>query len=636
MCGIAGCYQQSDGESLARVMNDRMAHRGPDACGIHSFVTGNVAVQLAHRRLSIIDLSKASDQPFAKGGLVLSYNGELYNFKEIKAELVRSGVRFETTSDTEVVLEAWRRWGWRALLRFRGMFAFALLDEATGKLVLARDQLGIKPLYFLRRGGGVLFASELKALVAAVGTELRVETASLVASMLYYWIPDQRCAIHGVEKLPPGSWMEFSADGELRSGQYWRAADVAAEASAGPRIELGPVLEDSVTAHLVADVPVSSFLSGGLDSSIVTVLAKRHNPDIDAYTIRFRAQDQLLEAMPDDALYARKVASQFGIRLHEIEIAPEIVDLLPRIVDILDEPIGDPAAINTLLMCEAARDAGVKVLLSGMGADELFGGYRKHLASVVAQRYQRLPGTIRNRAVRPLVDRLPVTTRGRGLRYVRWAKRFLTFAELPEEAAFRRSYTLYDADELAELLDPGLAGCVDEVLDEHRRIYEDNALSDHVNRMCLADSRLFLPGLNLAYTDRASMAASTEVRVPFVDPEVFKAAFSHPGTDKVRDRQGKLVLKRSAEAWLPKEIVYRPKASFSAPLRAWVAHELRPVVDDVLLSGELIRSGFLRRTAVENLVAEERAGREDRSKQIWQLLTLELWLKNAGSLGVAS
>ena len=212
----------------------------------------------------------------------------------------------------------------------------------------------------------------------------------------------------------------------------------------------------------------------------------------------------------------------------------------------------------------------------------------------------------------------------------------MTFAELPEEAAFRRSYTLYDADELAELLDPGLAGCVDEVLDEHRRIYEDNALSDHVNRMCLADSRLFLPGLNLAYTDRASMAASTEVRVPFVDPEVFKAAFSHPGTDKVRDRQGKLVLKRSAEAWLPKEIVYRPKASFSAPLRAWVAHELRPVVDDVLLSGELIRSGFLRRTAVENLVAEERAGREDRSKQIWQLLTLELWLKNAGSLGVAS
>jgi asparagine synthase (glutamine-hydrolysing) len=161
MCGIAGCYQQSDGESLARVMNDRMAHRGPDACGIHSFVTGNVAVQLAHRRLSIIDLSKASDQPFAKGGLVLSYNGELYNFKEIKAELVRSGVRFETTSDTEVVLEAWRRWGWRALLRFRGMFAFALLDEATGKLVLARDQLGIKPLYFLRRGGGVLFASDL-------------------------------------------------------------------------------------------------------------------------------------------------------------------------------------------------------------------------------------------------------------------------------------------------------------------------------------------------------------------------------------------------------------------------------------------------------------------------------------------
>lgn len=636
MCGIAGCYQQSDGESLARVMNDRMAHRGPDACGIHSFVDGKVAVQLAHRRLSIIDLSKAADQPFSKGGLVLSYNGELYNFREIREELVGYGAHFETSSDTEVVLEAWRQWGWRALLRFRGMFAFALLDEATGKLVLARDQLGIKPLYYLRRGGGVLFASELKALVAAVGTELRVEPGSLIASMLYYWVPDQRCSIHGVEKLPPGSWAEFSADGEARTGQFWCAADVAADAAAGPPIELGPVIEDSVTAHLVADVPVSSFLSGGLDSSIVTVLAKRHNPDIDAYTIRFRPQDHLLEAMPDDAFYARKVASQFGISLHEIEIAPQIVDLLPRIVDILDEPIGDPAAINTLLMCEAARDAGVKVLLSGMGADELFGGYRKHLASVVAQRYQRLPQAVRNGVIRPSVDRLPVTTRGRGLRYVRWAKRFLTFAELPEEAAFRRSYTLYDSDELVELLSPDLAGCVNEVLDEHRKVYENTSLRDHVNRMCLADSRLFLPGLNLAYTDRASMAASTEVRVPFVDPEVFKAAFSHPGTDKVRNRQGKLVLKRSAEAWLPKEIVYRPKASFSAPLRAWVAHELRPVVDDVLLSGELVRSGFLRRAGVERLVNEERTGREDRSKQIWQLLTLELWLRNVSSLGVAS
>jgi asparagine synthase (glutamine-hydrolysing) len=268
--------------------------------------------------------------------------------------------------------------------------------------------MGIKPLYYLRRDGGVVFASELKALVSAVGRELRVEPATLVASMLYYWVPDQRCSIHGVEKLQPGSWIEFFPDGKTRRERYWCLESAAAEAASGPPMELGAVIEDSVDAHLVADVPVSSFLSGGLDSSLVTVLAKRANPDIDAYTIRFREQDQRLEAMPDDALYARKVANQFGINLHEIEIAPQIADLLPRMVDVLDEPIGDAAAINTLLMCEAAREAGVKVLLSGMGADELFGGYRKPVACLMAAHYEGLPAALRNvTRLRPLGQAVP-------------------------------------------------------------------------------------------------------------------------------------------------------------------------------------------------------------------------------------
>jgi asparagine synthase (glutamine-hydrolysing) len=635
MCGIAGCYQQPNGESLALAMSECLAHRGPDAHGLHSFSDGRVNVHLAHRRLSIIDLSSAADQPFSKQGLTLSYNGELYNYREIRSELISCGVRFETSSDTEVVLEAWRRWGPKVLSRFRGMFAFAVLDEASGHLVLVRDQMGIKPLYYLRRGDGFVFASELKALVAAFGNELRVEPSSLVASMLYYWVPDQRCSVHGVEKLQPGSWIEFSPDGKARLHKYWCLEEVAADAASGPPIDLERVIEDSVAAHLVADVPVSSFLSGGLDSSLVTVLAKRANSEIDAYTIRFREQDQRLEAMPDDAFYARKVASQFGITLHEIEIAPQIVDLLPRIVDILDEPIGDAAAINTLLMCEAARQAGVKVILSGMGADELFGGYRKHVACVMAAHYERLPAGLRN-MTRRSVDQLPVTARGRGLRYVRWSKRFLTFAELPEEEAFRRSYSLYDPGELVDLLSPDLAGCVGDIVEEHRAVYEDTTLPDHVNRMCLADARLFLPGLNLTYTDRASMAASTEVRVPFVDIEVVRAAFSQPGSAKVRHRKGKMVLKKAAESSLPKEIVYRPKASFSAPLRAWVNHELRPLVDDVLLSGELVQSGFLRQAGVERLIDEERTGRFDRSKQIWQMLTLELWMRHAREQGVAS
>ena len=634
MCGIAGCYQQADGRKLTQIMTDRIAHRGPDAAGIWEHGDDRVTAQLGHRRLSIIDLTSAADQPLSKHGMTLVYNGELYNYQELRAELIARGVRFTTRSDTEVVLEAWRSWGPEALRRFRGMFAFALLDERTDELILARDPLGIKPLYYLLRGNGVVFASELKALVAAVGSELRIGLTGLVASMLYYWVPDQQCAIEGVRKLPPGSWGRIRPDGSFFIRQYWSIADVAEAAAAGPVADLRPVIEQSIAAHLVSDVPVSSFLSGGLDSSIVTVLAHRANPGIDAYTITFRPEDQRLEAMPDDAVYARKVATRYGIKLHEIEISPDIVGLLPRIVEVLDEPIGDPAAINTLLMCEAARGRGVKVILSGMGADELFGGYRKHLACLMASQYRRLPAAPRA-AVRSTVERLPVSAAGRGLRYPRWAKRFLTFAELAEEPRFRRSYTLYGPGELAALLSPDLAGYVDQVVEGHRAIYDDNSLPDEVNRMCLADTRLFLPGLNLAYTDRASMATSVEVRVPFVDPVVARAAFSIDGAAKIRRRQGKVALKQAAERWLPREIVYRPKASFSAPLRAWVRNDLQEVIHDVLVDGELTGSGMIRREGLLRLIQDEQAGREDRAKQIWQLLTLELWYRHVRSMGVA-
>jgi len=616
-------------------MSDRIAHRGPDAAGIRNHETETVAVQLGFRRLSIIDLSTAANQPLHKDGLTIVYNGELYNYRALKAELTARGTRFTTKSDTEVVLEAWRSWGPAALERFRGMFAFAILDERSGELVLARDPLGIKPLYYLVRGGGILFASELKAIVSAVGSELRMEPGALVASMLYYWLPEQRCAIDGVAKLPPGSWALIRPDGKLSIRQYWDVAQVAARASVGPVADLREVVEDSITAHLVSDVPISSFLSGGLDSSIITVLAHHADRNIDAYTITFRPEDQRLEAMPDDAVYARKVASRYGIALHEIEISPDVVKLLSRMVDVLDEPIGDPAAINTLLMCEAARQRGVKVILSGMGADELFGGYRKHLACVLAGQYGKLPRALRL-ASQLTVDRLPVSVHGRGLRYARWAKRFLTFAELPEEPRFRRSYTLYDPWELDRLVSPDLTPYVADVIKEHSEIYHDNSLSDEINRMCLADTRLFLPGLNLAYTDRASMAASVEVRVPFVDPVVAEAAFSIEGRAKIRRRQGKLALKEAAQDWLPPEIVHRPKASFSAPLRAWVSGGLSELIGDVLVGGQLVSSGMIRREALSQLIADDQAGREDRSKQIWQLLSLEMWYRNARAQGVAA
>jgi asparagine synthase (glutamine-hydrolysing) len=356
VCGIAGAYQQVDGYAATQKMGRCLDHRGPDEEGWFSYADERVDAHFAHRRLSIIDLQHGQ-QPLVKHPLVLCYNGELYNYRQIRAELASAGATFTTNSDTEVVLEAWRRWGPQCLPRFRGMFAFAILDQATGSLFLARDHFGIKPLHFIRRKDGVVFASELKALVGAFGSELHMRPQALAASMLYYWVPDQMCSVQGVEKLQPGSWAEFRPDGTSHVESYF---DIVEEAAAARETsyDLREVIEDSVNAHLVADVPVSSFLSGGLDSSIVTVLAKQANPQIDAYTITFRAEDQRLEAMPDDAVYARKLAQRHGINLHEIELQPDVVDLLPRMVGILDEPVGDPAAINTLLMSEGARAAG--------------------------------------------------------------------------------------------------------------------------------------------------------------------------------------------------------------------------------------------------------------------------------------
>jgi asparagine synthase (glutamine-hydrolysing) len=635
MCGIAGCLGQPDGVRVAQTMLEQLHHRGPDAQGWVDLTDDVGSAQLVHTRLSIIDLSSGADQPFRRGPLTLVYNGELYNYRQLRQELVAGGSRFATTSDTEVVLEAWARWGPQALKRFRGMYAFAVHDRTTGDLTLVRDPLGIKPLYVLPRGQGILFASELKAIVAAVGPELKVDTTAMVASALYYWIPDEHCAIEGAHKVRPGTYEVYSSDGSVRTGVHWSAAHEATAASRSEGADLASVIEDSVLAHLVADVPVATFLSGGLDSSIITALATRQNPDLEAYTIAFRDVDQRLEAMPDDERYARTLAASLDISLHTIELNPDVVTLLPRLVRALDEPIGDPAALNTVLMCEAARETGVKVLLSGMGADELFGGYRKHLACTIGTRYQRLPRGLREGVVRPLVSRVPVMTGDRGLRYARWAKRFLDFADLDEEKAFRRSYTLYDPGELAAMLPPDVAWSVDTLVEEHAATYLDNDLPDHVSRMCLADTRMFMPGLNLAYTDRASMAVSTEVRVPFVDVEVFAAAFSLPGSQKIRGRTQKYALKKAAEAWLPREIIHRPKASFGAPLRAWVTNDLRELIDDTLVRGELVGSGLLRKDDLERMVADQQSGRSDESKQLWQLLTLELWYRDMRDLGVS-
>lgn len=634
MCGIAGIHRSAVPIQRSEAMIRALAHRGPDALDHWSNPDPGLPIFLGHARLSIIDLSSAANQPFKKHEFVLIYNGELYNYRELQSELRSEGVAFQTSSDSEVIVEAWRKWGAECLRRFRGMFAFALFDQRSRRLYLARDHFGIKPLFYSDRKDGFFFASELKALRQVID-HLPLDMTGVVASVMYSWVPEDHCVYQGVNKLAPGTWMEVFPDGASRVHRYWDPITAAQEAEesglANPTTaaELGRVIDDSVRAHLVADVPVSTFLSGGLDSSLVTVMANKHDAEIDSYTISFREQDRRFEAMPDDLKFARKVAASVGIHLHEVEIAPDIAELLPKLVCHLDEPIGDAAAINAFLICEAARASGRKVLLSGMGADEFFAGYRRHYASLLAFKYRRLPALVRSGVIEPIVKRLPAAGRRRGYRISRWAHRFVDFAGLDEASAFLRSYAHYDRSQLLTLLSVDATPHIDDVIDRHHAIYESYTGTDVVNRMCLADIQLFLPGLNLAYTDRASMAASTEVRVPFVDKEVFAAAFAIAGRRKIVGAERKAILKEAAKPWLPPEIIYRPKGLFSAPLRAWIRRDLQSMVESVVIEGENVNSGLFDRAAVRRMVDADRAGQGDYSKEIWHLLTLELWRQQA-------
>jgi asparagine synthase (glutamine-hydrolysing) len=632
MAGVAGAYQQVDGEHLVRQMSERLSHRGPDDDGFYAFASGRVSAYLAHRRLCVID-RPGGHQPFVKHRLVLSYNGEIYNYRELRAQLTALGATFTTSSDTEVVLEAWRRWGPGCLRKFRGMFAFALFDEHSGSLYLARDHLGIKPMHFLPRKDGVVFASEMKALVGALGNELEMDPAGMVASLLYYCVPDRHSTVHRVQKLQPGTCAEFRPDGSCRVRTYFDIAEVAAAAAASTPIDLTEVIQESVTAHLGADVPVASLLSGGLDSGIVTVLAKRANPDVDAYTVVFPSEEVNFDRAADDSAFAPKIARRNQIDLHEIRVVPDLRDLLPKLVGIMDEPIVDPSAVSVLLSCQAARAAGNKVVLSGLGADDLFG------ALSTTEAYARgghpaPPGSYTRRVLGAVSRHLPTSLGGLASSHARSAPTPLTFPDLPAEEAFCRSYSLSDPVQLAQLLSPELWPDIDDLLGEHLEIYCDNFLNDHVNRMCLAHARVMLPGLELAYTDRASMATSTELRLPFVDPVVFRAAFSLGGDRKVDRHKDKLALREISRAWLPENVVNRRGRSTAARTQAWVRHDLTQMVDEDLLDGELVRTGFIQEHPLRALVAEDRNGRRDNTKQIWQLLTLEFWYRQVAGAGV--
>jgi asparagine synthase (glutamine-hydrolysing) len=625
MCGIAGFTGFKNNIALAENANIIQQHRGPD----NHQIWNDETIALAHRRLSIIDLTEAANQPFKKNNLVIVFNGEIYNYKELQQQLEKEkGVKFISSSDTEVILEMYRCYGKGCLDQFIGMFSFAIYDLNDESLFIARDHFGIKPMFYTIINNSFAFSSELKTLVGIEGFNKTINPKSLVSCLNYLWVSGNETMFNDCYKLPAAHYLTYNRSQGLQIKKYWELDDKIQNQKSEINIaqDLSDTLRESVMRHMVADVPVSSFLSGGLDSSLIAVLAKKKNEQLSTYTIGTLSKDKKIEQMPDDEKYANIVAGIFNLDHNVIKISANILNELPSMVRALDEPIGDPAAINTYLICKAARDKGVKVLLSGMGADEIFFGYRRQKATLMAVRYNKLPNFVK-KASALLVKNLPVKLFGKGFKLGRWSKRFISFATLPVDEAYMRSYSYYDTKELNELLRSDYLPAIEEIKQEHKMLFNSKYKGDLINQICHIDTHMFMQGLNLTYSDRASMAASVEVRVPFIDKIVVTKAMQIPGRLKITKGISKYILKKAAEKFLPKEIIYRPKASFGAPLRSWISTDLRTMVDELLSEEVINKRGFLNYSFVKRLIDKDRKGEEDNAYQIYQLLTLELWCR---------
>lgn len=610
------------------------AHRGPDDSGVRWFEEHTAG--LAHRRLSILDLSAAGHQPMANadGTRWITFNGEIYNYRELREELRAHGHRFNTNTDTEVILAAYDQWGADAVRRLNGMFAFAIYDAHRRELFIARDHLGVKPFYYAQRGGTFAFASEAKALFETETAGRVINADAVISSLLLLWVPEPATGFEGVMKLPPAHHGTFR-DGELRLQSYWElpcdgAAGVPERREGEYVEELRELLERAVRRQMLADVPVGAFLSGGLDSSLIVALMRKvSNGTISTYTIGFSERDRLAEAMPDDARYAATVARTFGTEHHEIEARYEGNRLLPAMLLHMDDPVADGASINTYQIAAAARARGTTVLLNGMGGDEVFGGYRKQLAALMIERYHRVPRAVRS-VIAALVGLAPVSVAGRGLLPVRWAKRFLRSADLSPLEAFIHGFAYFSPEELRALLAPPYAEqpfAAMYPIRTYRELASARGDCSLVGLMTWLDTRLFLPGLNLLYSDKASMAASIESRPPLLDVELVEFAARLPARFKINGRVQKYLLKRAAEAYLPREVIYRSKAAFGTPIRAWMQRELAGDVRDRFLKPAPELARYIRPELPLQLLKEHRDGRQDNAHRLWGLYAMAVWIE---------
>jgi asparagine synthase (glutamine-hydrolysing) len=621
MCGICGMVAldgRAVDERVVRAMSDALVHRGPDSEGV--FADGPVA--LAARRLSIIDLEHG-DQPMASedGAVHVVQNGELYEHRRLQSELEARGHRFTSHCDTEVIPHLYEERGAAFAEGLRGMFAIAVWDARDRRLILARDPFGIKPLYYRVAGGVLSFASELKALVRQPGFSAEVDLEALEAYLAFNSVPSPMSIYREVRKLPAGHLLE-AHDGQVNVRRYARPAPVPApevrrDGGASLATELRARLRDSVRAHLEADVPVGVFLSGGIDSSLLAALAAQESPGaVRTFSIGFE------ERSFDELSRARTVARRYGTDHHELILRPDAAALLPDIAAAFDEPFADSSALPTYAVSRLASEH-VKVALSGEGGDELFGGYFTYVADLLAPRLGPAAAL-----ARPFVERLPSSSRRVGLEYK--AKRFVRAAGLPALERHHGWKEIFSPEARTELLRPDRRAPGADPLSGWRARYAETAGAEPLARLQDVDVGTYLADDLLVKTDRASMAHSLEVRVPFLDPVVAELALALPAHQKVRLLAKKRLLRRAAAGLVPRAIVHGPKRGFSIPAAAWLRGELRPFARDLLSPEALRRDGFFRPEAVTRLLDEHQSGREDRSRPLWGLLCFQLWRETAG------
>lgn len=613
MCGIAGVYRFKTSASVEpaeiQAMCDVVAYRGPDGHGIHLDRDFGVG----HRRLSIIDVSSRSLQPMHSrdGQWTISFNGEVYNYLELKQELIASGHEFSTTSDTEVLLAAFQAWGLKSLEKLNGMYAFAIWHHPTRTLTLVRDRIGIKPLYYTITSQGVAFASEIKSLLALDEVQARPNHHILDGYMGVGYCPGEETCFEGIQRLPPAHWLQVR-DGKIAHDAYWDMAfDAGADLGEAEYCEqIRELLEDSVRLQLRSDVPVGVFLSGGVDSSAVVAMMRR----LGGATVKTFSVGWDYGPEYDEGRYARQVASLFGTEHYEHRITPqEFLSLLPDYVWHMDEPVQEAASIPLLAIAKRAKQE-VTVVLSGEGSDEVFGGYPVYRYMQQLERYRRLPRPMRA-GINSLVSRLGP----------KWHKH----ARLSELSLERRYFgvVINDLDKIRSLYTPELARAVEgrAIEDLVAPYYDRTAGYDAQTRMQYLDVKSWLVDDLLIKADRMSMAASLELRVPLLDHRFLELASHIPSKYRLTGGETKYLLKKAVEPYLPREIVYRKKLGFPTPVALLFRGPLRDYVRDTLTSARSCDRRLFEPAAIRRLLDEHGDGVADHHKALWQLLILELW-----------